>query len=55
MPHEEAEVVFERLCDSEVVGEFDTDDVAVIVGDNDEETLPVDVTDCDGVAVTHTE
>ena len=55
VPHEEAEVVFERLCDSEVVGEFDTDDVAVIVGDNDEETLPVGVTVCDDVAVPHTE
>jgi hypothetical protein len=55
VPHEEAEVVFERLCDSEVVGEFDTDDVAVIVGDNDEETLPVVVTVCDDVVVSHTE
>ena len=47
--------VLERLCDSEVVGEFDTDDVAVIVGDNDEETLPVGVTVCDDVVVSHTE
>jgi hypothetical protein len=41
VPHEEAEVVFERLWDSVVVAEFDAEAVAVVVGDDDEETLTV--------------